>query len=297
MAAPLGASPSPATWRSGSGSPAGLAAVAFVTTGGDDSGPQHVDRDRAHDHRRRARDRRAGDRRAGSAPGASATVALFALLAALTAASIAWSVLPNNSWVEASRTLSYLAVFAAEPRSRGCCPHGGPASWGPSRWSATVISAYALLVKVFPATLDANDQFGRLQAPFHYWNATGLIGALGLAPCLWAGARRERARALRALAVPAVSILLTVIVLSYSRGALLVAAIGLACWFAVGAAAAARRARADPRSDRRRRSDDLRAGDTVALLTIRLRSTRARMPGTHSGSCWCSCWRWPPSRA
>ena len=89
-----------------------------------------------------------------------------------------------------------------------------------------MISGYALLVKVFPAALDANDQFGRLQAPFQYWNATGLIGALGLAPCLWAGARRERARAMRALAVPAVSVLVTVIVLSYSRGALLVAVSG-----------------------------------------------------------------------
>ena len=215
----------------GLGLAAGLAAVAFVTTGGDALGPNTwteivltiIG--------------------AGSAiavmvigaPGRAwggATIALFAVLAALTAASISWSVQPNNSWVEAGRTLSYLAVFVGGAALARLLPSRWAGVVGAVALAATAISAYALLVKVFPATLDANDQFGRLQAPFQYWNATGLIGALGLAPCLWAGARRERARALRAFAVPAVSILLTVIVLSYSRGALFVAAIGLAFWFA-----------------------------------------------------------------
>lgn len=210
---------------------AGVAAVAFVTTGGDALGPNTwteivltiIG---------------AGLAIAVmviGAPGRAwggATVALFAVFAGLTAASISWSVQPNNSWIEAGRTLSYLAVFVGGAAIARLLPSRWAAIVGAVALAATVISAYALLVKVFPATLDANDQFGRLQAPFQYWNATGLIAALGLAPCLWAGARRERARALRAFAVPAVSILLTVIVLSYSRGALLVAAIGLAFWFA-----------------------------------------------------------------
>src|ERR1019366_3519324 len=42
--------------------------------------------------------------------GAGALV-LFGGLAALTLASISWSVQPANSWVEANRTISYLAVF------------------------------------------------------------------------------------------------------------------------------------------------------------------------------------------
>ena len=215
----------------GIGLAAGLAAIAFVTTGGEDLGPNTwteivltiIG---------------AGLATAVlviGAPGRAwggATVALFALFAALTAASISWSVQPNNSWIEAGRTLSYLAVFAGGAALARLLPARWAAVVGAIAVLATVISGYALLVKVFPAALDAADQFGRLQAPFQYWNATGLIAALGLAPCLWAGARRERARLLRAFAIPAVSILLTVIVLSYSRGALLVAALGLACWFA-----------------------------------------------------------------
>ena len=87
--------------------------------------------------------------------------------------------------------------------------------------------------QVFPGTFDRTDRLGRLHAPFGYWNATGLVAAIGLPPCLWAGARRDAGRALRALAVPAIAILAVVLVLSYSRGVLLAVAVGLACWFAV----------------------------------------------------------------
>ena len=52
-----------------------------------------------------------------------------------------------------------------------------------------VVCGYALLAKVFPATLNANDTLGRLRVPFGYWNATGLMAALGLPACLWAGTR------------------------------------------------------------------------------------------------------------
>ena len=43
----------------------------------------------------------------------------------------------------------------------------------------------------------------------------------------------HRAASLRSLTVPALAVLLTTLVLSYSRGALLAAVIGLGCWFAL----------------------------------------------------------------
>lgn len=162
-----------------------------------------------------------------------ATVLLFGGLAALTYASISWSVQPANSWLEANRTLSYLGAFAAA---------AGLARMWPGRWraviggvatAATVISLYALIVKVFPATLDTGDPLGRLRAPFDYWNAVGLMAAMGIPACLWAGARREQAPVLRALTVPAIAILIPALLLSYSRGALIVAVIGTAFWFAL----------------------------------------------------------------
>ena len=159
------------------------------------------------------------------------TVALFAALAALTYASIAWSVQPADSWVEANRTLSYLAAFGAAV----ALARLAPARWPALVWAVGVVAAvacgYALLAKVFPATLNAGDPFGRLRVPFSYWNATGLMAALGLPACLWAGARPNVSRWTRALVVPAIAVLITALMLSYSRGALIAAAVGLGCWF------------------------------------------------------------------
>jgi O-Antigen ligase len=166
----------------------------------------------------------------GPAWGAPA-VALFAALAALTYISIAWSVQPADSWVEANRTLSYLAAFGAAVALARLVPARWPALVWAVGTVAVVTCGYALLAKVFPATLNAADTLGRLRVPFSYWNATGLMAALGLPACLWAGARSEAGRALRALTVPAIAVLLTVVLLSYSRGALIAAVVGLGCWF------------------------------------------------------------------
>jgi len=159
------------------------------------------------------------------------TVILFAALAALTYLSISWSVQPANSWVEANRTLAYLAAFGGAV----VLARIAPARWPALVWAvgtvAVVVSGYALLAKVFPGSLNAADQLGRLRVPFSYWNATGLMAGLGLPACLWAGARPGASRAVRALTVPAIAVLLTVLILSYSRGALIAVVVGLGAWF------------------------------------------------------------------
>ena len=164
-------------------------------------------------------------------PWGALALLLFAVLAALTYASIAWSVQPADSWVEANRTLAYLAAFGAAIALARLVPARWPAVVGAVGTVAVVVCGYALLAKVFPATLNAGDTLGRLRVPFSYWNATGLMAALGLPACLWAGARPDAGRALRALSVPAIAVLATVLMLSYSRGALIAAVIGLGCWF------------------------------------------------------------------
>lgn len=168
----------------------------------------------------------------GRAWGAGALLG-FAALAALTYASIAWSVQPANSWLEGNRTLSYFAAFAATLLLARLAPDRWRSLLGAVAVAATLACAYSLLVKVFPGTLDASDPVGRLRAPFAYWNAVGLLAALGLPACLWAGARDERAPVLRALAVPALAILVAALVLSFSRGAVVVAVIGLGIWFSL----------------------------------------------------------------
>jgi len=168
----------------------------------------------------------------GRAWGAT-SLGLFAAVAAFALLSISWSVQPQDSWLDANLTLSYLAAFAGG---------GALARMVPDRWAgivgavavvSVVVSGYALLARVFPATIDPGQILlgSRLSAPYGYWNAAGLIPALGLAPCVWLGARRGGRLVLRALAVPAIGLLVVTVVLSYSRGALFAAVIGLGCWF------------------------------------------------------------------
>lgn len=155
----------------------------------------------------------------------------FAALTALTALSILWSVTPDRSWQEADRLLSLLAVLGTAVLAARLAAERWRALVGGLSAFCVLLSAYALMVKVFAGTLGHDDMIGRLKAPFDYWNATGLVAALGLAPTLWAGARREGGRVGRTLAVPGLAVLLAVLVLSYSRSALFAGLCGTALWF------------------------------------------------------------------
>ena len=144
----------------GLGLGAGLCAVVFVATGGSDLGPNTwtqialllIGAVLAGLVLLRGR---AGPRWGG------VTFALFAAIAALTAISIAWSVQPDDSWLEANRTLSYAAAFGGAIALARLLPERWPAVVGSIAMLATVVSAYALLVKVFPATFDPQETLGR----------------------------------------------------------------------------------------------------------------------------------------
>ncbi len=157
----------------------------------------------------------------------------FAALVAFTYASIVWSVQPAASWLEANRALSYLAAFGAAIVLVGLFPRRWPALLGAVAATATLVSGYALVLKVFPGQLDRIDLLGRLTQPLDYWNAVGLIGAMGIPACLWGGARQGAPRWAKALAGPAIAILICTLMLSYSRGALAIAVLGAGLWFAI----------------------------------------------------------------
>jgi hypothetical protein len=164
--------------------------------------------------------------------GAPALFAL-ALLTAYTALSIMWSLAPSDSWIEANRTFAYLSAFAGTMAL---------ARLAPGRWSAVlhgialaavVVSAWAVLTKVFPGALAGDETYARLRAPFDYWNSVGLNAAVGVVALLWLGARRSGRPAVNALAWPGIALCEVALMLSYSRGALLALAVGLVFWFAV----------------------------------------------------------------
>ena len=170
-----------------------------------------------------------GGLRRGRAWGAG-TVGLMAALTALTALSILWSVVPDTSWSAANQMLSYLGAFAGAAALARLAPRRWPLLLGAVALATVAISAWALLAKVFPATLAPDNAVGRLQAPFGYWNAVGIVGALGLPACLWAGARRDRGRRFAGLAAPGITLALSAVVLSSSRSADAAAAVMIAAW-------------------------------------------------------------------
>jgi hypothetical protein len=169
------------------------------------------------------------DRRVHGGP----ALALLALLAGVTGLSIAWAVQPNDAWLETSRTLAYVAAFGAGLALVRIAPGRWGALIDATIVAAGVVAAYALLTKVFPTALNPDETFARLREPFGYWNAVGLMAALGGPGCLWLGTRRHGHAAVNALAYPILALLVIALLLSYSRGALLALAVGCAVWFAI----------------------------------------------------------------
>ncbi len=160
-------------------------------------------------------------------------VGLLLAFTALTALSVIWSVQPDESFKDAGRMLAYSAVFGASVALARAVPTRWAAVLGGVTVASVVVCGYALLTKVFPGQFDANDVYARLRAPYDYWNAIGLTAAMGAICCLWLGARRAGHAVLSALAYPAMGLMLVTLMLSYSRGALVALALGVALWFCI----------------------------------------------------------------
>jgi hypothetical protein len=162
-----------------------------------------------------------------------AAVAAFAALAAVTALSIGWSITPDVSYVEAGRTLAYLAAFAGAVALARIVPDGAVAVTRGVLLAAVALCAYGLAARVWPASFDEVAFSGRIGQPFDYWNALAGTAAMGLVPALWLGARRTGGALGRALAFPAAGLLIATLLIAQSRGALAGAVVGCALWLAI----------------------------------------------------------------
>lgn len=164
---------------------------------------------------------------------ASAGLLMMSLLTILAVLSVGWSLVPNDSLIDALRMIAYLAVLASagllaqmyQDRAREVLLGLGLA--------ALLIALYALATRCFPGLFPDTDNFARLRLPFGYWNAVGCVCALGLVAALWAGTRRREAAWLEIASYPAGGLLVMGVMLSQSRGALLALLVGLAVWFIV----------------------------------------------------------------
>ena len=169
--------------------------------------------------------------REGALDGGFALLA-FVALAGVTALSVLWSIAPDQSWIEANRTLTYLVVFAAGLALARLAPEGWAVLLRGLLLAVTAVVAYALLSRVFPGSLAADELYARISQPYGYWNAVGVTAAIGIPPAIWLGARRSGHAPVNALAYPLLGMLVVALFLTYSRGALIAVIVALALWFA-----------------------------------------------------------------
>jgi O-antigen ligase/polysaccharide polymerase Wzy-like membrane protein len=164
--------------------------------------------------------------------GTAGRVALagLAALAALTLLSVAWAPLRAPAYADAQRVVLYLGALAAAAALLG--PRGAGRAVEPAlALSAVGICVWGLSERLLPGVFTLHRSLtagSRLAQPLGYWNAMGAVAAIGLVLCAALAGDATRARRLRIAAAAAAPVLGAAIALTFSRGALLVGAVGLA---------------------------------------------------------------------
>jgi O-Antigen ligase len=157
-----------------------------------------------------------------------APAAALLLLGLWQLASLAWAPGPTEPVLEAERTLVYAALAVAAPLvvSRPSAP------WlaGGLLAGVTAVAAWALATRLVPGALTDFDP-GQLAEPIGYWNALGILAALGL--LLAAGVVADGTTAARVAAAAAAPTLAATLAVTFSRGAWLSLAAGLAAFAAL----------------------------------------------------------------
>jgi hypothetical protein len=157
--------------------------------------------------------------------GALAGIALWSGL------SIAWAAAPDLAWLDANREAIALCGLALGLALGALVPRA-PAAFGLGLSAAAALSvAIALGTKIVPGWLGSDDDLARLAEPVGYWNALALVAAMALPGLLWLAGGPGRWRL--PLAGAAIAVYGTALVLTYSRGGLLAAAMAVAVTIAI----------------------------------------------------------------
>ena len=153
----------------------------------------------------------------------------LALLCAWTALSLTWAPIGGRAQDDLQRLLLYLGAFtAAVALLRGA---GVRRSLEPAlALGAFVVIAYGLSERLLPTLIDldqSSSSSGRLEQPLTYWNAYGILAAVGFVLAVRVAGDPGRGRALRSALAAAGVVLGVGVYLSFARGALAAAAVGL----------------------------------------------------------------------
>lgn len=153
----------------------------------------------------------------------------LALLVAWTAASISWAPLRGPATEDVERLLLYLgALLIAIAVAR--VPFVMDAFEPAIAAGITIVIGEGLSGRLLPGLIHlahSSHAGGRLEQPITYWNSEGALAAIGLVLCARIAGDASRQRWLRCGAAAASAPLGVAIYISYSRGAIAAAVVGL----------------------------------------------------------------------
>lgn len=155
-------------------------------------------------------------------------VAAFGAFALWTLLSSNWSDSPSRALIEADRALLYVLAVAIAGLAGTVASVRRSAQAG-LIGALTIISVSGLITRLLPDVWapPAGMELERLSYPVGYWNAMGAIGALAAIGCLHLASDATRHRALRVAAAAATPLVVTTIVLTFSRGAIALGVLGV----------------------------------------------------------------------
>ena len=160
-------------------------------------------------------------------------VGCLAAFVGWSGASIAWSIQPDRSWEAFNRGVAYVALLtvgifvgALVPRAPRIVAIGLAAVLG-------LAVVWALAGKVILALGPDTDRSARLRAPVGYWNALALLVAMSLPLWLWLAGGRRHAAGMRALAAAVLAASLVALLLTTSRGGILVGTVAVVAWLSL----------------------------------------------------------------
>lgn len=163
----------------------------------------------------------------------SAFVLLLVAFVLWTGLTVLWSITPDNSWAYFNRGLVYLAFAVVGLLIGAVLPRAVQvAAAGLTILIAGVI-AWALAGKVVPDLFPDGARVARLREPIGYWNGLALLAAMALPLGLWTAVRREHTRLPRTAATVLLFAGTITLLLTYSRGGVVVALVAVACYLAI----------------------------------------------------------------
>jgi hypothetical protein len=169
--------------------------------------------------------------------------ALLVAFAAWSVITLAWSVAPDQTWIEFNRVLTYVLVLALAITAGASYVGSVELVARGFLLVALAVAVYGLGQKLIPGlhvagifNLNQTGGFARLQEPLGYWNALALLLAMAVPIALAITVDRSAPRRTRLLALLSTELLLLTIALTYSRGGLLALAVGVAAGMALSGA-------------------------------------------------------------